>query len=180
MWYECHLVVALAPPPPLCPSVVGVIETAEKNHLQLVVGRKGGGGGSRVETDEKNHLQLVFGCKGGGGGGIRVKTMKITTSSSHLDAREVVVPGGGRWSKRRKKTTSSSQLNEMEVVWWQAVEIMEETTSNSHSDTREVVMVAQAVERTKKNHLQLAFGCEGGGSGGRWSKQSKEPPPAHV
>jgi len=51
------------------------------------------GGGSRVETAEKNHLQLAFGREGGDGGGRRVETPKITTSTSRLDAREVVVVG---------------------------------------------------------------------------------------
>jgi len=74
------------------------VETAEKNHLRLAVGREGGGGGSRVETDEKNHLWLAFGCEGGGGGS-HIETTKMTTSGSHLDAREVVV---GVTSKRRK------------------------------------------------------------------------------
>jgi len=32
-----------------------------------------------------------FGSKGGGGGGSHVETMTVTTSGSHLDAREVVV-----------------------------------------------------------------------------------------
>jgi len=58
------------------------------------------GGGSRVETTEKNHLWLAFGCEGGDGGGRHVKTPKITTSGSRLDAREVMVVGGV--SKRRK------------------------------------------------------------------------------
>ena len=43
--------------------------------------------------NEKDHLWLVFGCKGRGGGGRRVEMPKKTTSSSCLDAREVVVVG---------------------------------------------------------------------------------------
>ena len=81
--------------------MVGVIETTEKHHLQLAVGHEGGGGGSRVETDEKNHLQLAFGCEGGGGGGIRVKTTKMTTSGSRLDAREVVVVADGQNDEKK-------------------------------------------------------------------------------
>jgi len=41
-----------------------------------------------------DHLQLAFGCEGGGGGGSCVETPKWTTSSSRLDAREVVVVAG--------------------------------------------------------------------------------------
>ena len=43
------------------------------------------------KTTEKDHLWLAFGCEDGGGGGSHVETPKNTTSSSHLDAREVVV-----------------------------------------------------------------------------------------
>ena len=53
----------------------------------------GGGGGSWVKTAEMNHLRLALGCEGGSGGGSRVKTTRKTTSSSHLDVREVVVVG---------------------------------------------------------------------------------------
>jgi hypothetical protein len=58
------------------------------------------GGGSCVETAEKNHLRLVFGREGGDGGGRCVETPKITTSTSRLDAREVVVVAVA--SKRRQ------------------------------------------------------------------------------
>jgi len=51
------------------------------------------GGGSHVETAEKNHLRLAVGRKGGGGGGSRVETPKWTTPGSRLDVREVVVVG---------------------------------------------------------------------------------------
>jgi len=51
------------------------------------------GGGNRVKTTKKNYPQLAFGCKGGGGGGSHVETMKMTTSGSRLDTREVVVIG---------------------------------------------------------------------------------------
>jgi len=43
---------------------------------------------------EKNHLWLVFGCEGGGGGGSRIKMLKSTTSGLCLDMREVVVVAG--------------------------------------------------------------------------------------
>jgi len=38
-----------------------------------------------------NHLWLVFGSKGGGGGRRHVETTKWTSSGSCLNAREVVV-----------------------------------------------------------------------------------------
>jgi len=75
-----------------------------------------------------------------------------------------------------KMTTSSSHLNAREVLWWQAVKMVEETTSSSRLDVREVVVVADG----GNDHLQLAFGCAGGGGGGRPSKGSKKPPPARV
>jgi len=72
----------------------------EKHHLRLAFGREGdGGGGSRVKIAKKDHLQLAFGRKGGGGGW-HLERMKITTSGSRLDVREVVVVGGV--SKERK------------------------------------------------------------------------------
>jgi len=40
------------------------------------------------------------------------------------------------------------------------------TTSGSRLDAREVVVVGDG-RNTEKNHLQLAFKCEGGGGGGR-------------
>ena len=48
----------------------------------------------------KNHLRLVFGHEGDGGGGTGGRIDKKTTSGSHLDAREVVVVGGvSKWLK---------------------------------------------------------------------------------
>ena len=44
-------------------------------------------------NDKKNHLRLVFGCEGGGGGGTGSQIDEKTTSGSRLDAREVVVVG---------------------------------------------------------------------------------------
>ena len=68
------------------------LETAEKDHLQLTFGREGGGGGEgHVEIAKIDHLWLAFGHEGGGGGGTGSWIDKKTTSSSHLDAREVVV-----------------------------------------------------------------------------------------
>ena len=55
-------------------------------------GCEGGGGGvNQVKTAEMNHLWLMLGCGGGGSGGSHVETMTVTMSSSHFDAREVVV-----------------------------------------------------------------------------------------
>jgi len=66
-----------------------------------VFGCEGGGdGGSRVETTENDHLQLAFGREGGGGGR-GVGRAKKTTSSSRLNAKEVVRVGDV--SKRQKK-----------------------------------------------------------------------------
>ena len=107
-----------------------------------------------------------------------VEMMKRITSSSRLNAREVVVVA--YMLRQLKKTTSSSRLNAREEVWWQMVEIVEETTSSSYLDAREVVTVAEVVKTTKKKHLQLTFECEGGGSGGRGVEMSKKPPPTHV
>ena len=66
---------------------------AEINHLRLVFGRQGGGGGRRVETAEIDHLRLAFGHEGGSGGGTGGRIDEKTTSGSHLDMREVVVVG---------------------------------------------------------------------------------------
>ena len=56
----------------------------------------------------KHHLQLAFGHEGGGGSGRRLRKMKKTTSSSHLDVREVVMVAAWGWQslvagKERKK-----------------------------------------------------------------------------
>jgi len=45
------------------------------------------------ENIKNIHLRLAFGCKEGGSGGRRVKRFEKSTSSSHLDAREVVAVG---------------------------------------------------------------------------------------
>ena len=78
-----------------------MLKLPKKNHLWLTLGyERGDGAGRCIKTDEKNHLWLVFGCKGGGGGGRHIKTDEKTTSSSHLDARKVVVVGDA--SKQQK------------------------------------------------------------------------------
>ena len=107
-----------------------------------------------------------------------VEMMKRITSSSCLNAREVVVVA--YMLRQLKKTTSSSRLNAREEVWWQMVEIVEETTSSSYLDAREVVTVAEVVKTTKKNtsssHLnvrEVAVVAEG-------LKCRKKPPPTHV
>ena len=53
------------------------------------------------------------------------------------------------------------------------------TTSGSHLNVREEVVLGDG-RNIESNHLQLAFGREGGGSDGGWSKRQKEPPPACV
>ena len=79
----------------------------KNDHLRLAFGCEGGGGGGRgVGRTQKNHLQLAFKCEGGGGGGEHVETTKKATSSSCLDAREVVLVADSQNDK--KKTTSSS------------------------------------------------------------------------
>jgi len=95
---------------------------------------------------------------------------KMTTSSLHLNAREVVVVGdrlkeqknhlwlafgceggggGGRQVERPKKTTSGSCLDAREVVVVRWVETSKKTTSGSRLDVREVVVVAEALEGQK-------------------------------
>ena len=86
-----------------------------------------------VLEEQNDHLQLVFGHEGGGGGGRGVGRMKMTTSSSHLDVREMEVVaqavemmkrihlqltfgregggGGGRCIETTKRTTSSLPLD---------------------------------------------------------------------
>jgi len=73
-----------------------------------------------------------------------------------------------------EETTSSSRLNAREVVVvLQAVETIEETTSSSRLDAREVVVVADG-RNSRKNHLRLAFEREGGGGGGGRVERSKK------
>jgi hypothetical protein len=128
------------------------------------------GGGSCVETAEKNHLRLVFGREGGDGGGRRVETLKITTSTSCLDAREMVVVG--EVSEERKKPPPARVWMRGRWWWWQShrnddsnhlrlvferkgggggggnhVETTKRTTSGSRLEAREVVVVAVASKR---------------------------------
>jgi len=63
-----------------------------KHHLQLAFERE-----ERwwcwesCRKPEQHHLRLAFGCEGGGGGGRWAKWTSNTTSSSRLNAREVVI-----------------------------------------------------------------------------------------
>jgi len=109
---------------------------------------------------------------------------KKTTSSSRLDAREVVVVADGR----------NSRKNHLQLAFeckgggggGRRVERMERTTSGSRLDAREVVVLGdrskeppparvwtqgrwwwETGRKNEKNHLRLAFGREGGGGGGR-------------
>jgi len=91
------------------------------------------------QNAEKNHLRLTFQCEGGGGG-IRIETSKWTTSGSRLEAREVGVVGGT--SKRRNEPPPARIWTQGRWWWW------------------------DAHRNAKMDHVQLAFGHEGGGSGG--------------
>jgi len=82
----------------------------------------------------------VFGREGDGGGGRHVGRMKITTSSSRLDARGVVVVVGGMskwqmdhpWLAFGRKGGGGGGIR---------VERLKTTTSGSRLDAREVVVV---------------------------------------
>ena len=70
---------------------------------------------------ERNHLRLVFGREGGGGGGVRVETPKMTTSGSRLDMREVVVVGVA--SKRRNQPPPARIWTRGRWWWWQGLQM---------------------------------------------------------
>ena len=106
-----------------------------------------GGSGRCLEIAEKDHLWLAFGREGGGGGGSRVERSKITTSSSRLDAREVVVVADGR----------NDEKNHLQLAF-----------------EREGGGVVAGGRHSRRNHLQLAFGRKGGGSGGRRVERTKK------
>jgi len=128
------------------------------------------------------------------GGGSHWNRWKKTTSSSRLGAREVVV---GVVSKLTKRTTSGSRLDEREVVvvgftskwrkwppparvwmqgrwwWWQMVE----TTKKNHLQLAiecDGGGVVAGSRNNGRNHLQLAFGHEGGGDGGTGSRKDQK------
>ena len=65
---------------------------------------------------EKNHLRLVFGCEGGGGGGRHGERVEKTTSGSRLDAREVVVVGD---VVKATKTPPPARIWTRGRWWWQ-------------------------------------------------------------
>ena len=81
----------------------------------------------------------MFGCEGGGGGGVCVETLKWTTSGSRLDTREVVVVG---FASKRRNQPPPARIWTGGRWWW------------------------ESRRNAEINHLQLAFGREGGGGGG--------------
>ena len=101
-----------------------------------------------------NHLQLAFGSEGDGGGRRHVETTKWTSSSSYLNAREVVV---GR-------TRQNDENNHLQLAFGceggggsgSRVEMTKTTTSSLRLDMKEVVVVTEVLEGLK------------------------QPPPAHV
>ena len=76
--------------------------------------------------------------KQGGSGGVRVEMPKWTTSGSHLDAREVVVVG---FTSKCQNQPPLACIWTRGRWWWE-----------SHRNA-------------EINHLQLTFGCKGGGGG---------------
>jgi len=122
-------------------------------------------------NDENDHLRLAFGCEGGGGGGSHVETTKMTTSGSHLDAREVVVVGDG--SKERKKTTSGLHLDAREVVVVGDGSKCQKKPPLARVWTRGRWRWWEACWKNENDHLRLAFECKGGGGGGRHVETAK-------
>jgi len=93
-----------------------------------------------------------------------LKQPKKTTSSSRLLGREG--GGGGRGVGNDRKKPPPTHLDAREVVVADMLERpKKKTTSDSRLNAREVVVVAEGLKQPKRNHLQLAFGREGGGGG---------------
>ena len=92
------------------------------------------------ETAKKDNLE-------GGGGGNCVQMLKDTTSVLRLDAREVVVVVVVVCSQKIWKTPPPACIW-MRGRWW----------------------CWETYQKAEKLHLQVAFGPEGGGGGGRWAK----------
>ena len=94
-----------------------------------------------------------------------------TTSGLCLDVREVVVVGG--MSIMAKSTTSGLRLDAREVV------VGGGTSKQQNGPSLACVWMQgrwlwwEMCWNGEKNHLWLTFGCEGGGSGGRWVKTPK-------
>jgi len=124
--------------------------------------------GEPRRSTEKHHLQLTFRCEGGGGGS-RVETPKKTTSGLRLDTREM-----GGMSKERNKPPLARVQTRGRWWWWEACWNNEKKPPPAHVWTRGRWCGGSCVEIVKNNHLQLVFGCKGGGSGGRWSKRRKQ------
>jgi len=100
---------------------------------------------------ENNHLWLTFGCKGGGGGKGVGRTKK-TTSSSHLNMREVVVVGDmlKHWKKSHCQLAFGCKGG---GGWGECVETTKKTTFSSHLDVREMVVGANRLKQPKKPPL---------------------------
>src|SRR6266567_1551980 len=160
--------------------VVANASKREKHHLRLAFGCEGGGGGgksvkmrekttsgSRLDAREvvvanaskreKHHLRLAFGCEGGGGRG-----KGVGGGGKCVETRKAPPPARvwmrGRWWSWRGSWW-----------WWPTRRNAKSTTSGSRLDAREVVVVARELvvvanaSKREKDHLRLAFGCEGGG-----------------
>ena len=116
-----------------------------------------------LKIKKKDHLWLTFRHEGGGGHGSRVENQKKTTSGLCLDAREVVVVAD--MSKVEKKTTSGLRLHAREVVVVLALKV-EKKPPPARVCMRGRWWWWQSCRNRRKDHLQLAFGCKGGGGGG--------------
>jgi hypothetical protein len=102
---------------------------------------------------------LICACKRGGGGVVLSKDENGTTSGSLLRAREVVWVWRcgnvktGVW--RHRKTKTKPPPARFCMRWrWCGCGVVERRKQGRG-----------VVERRKRNHLQLAFACEGGGVG---------------
>jgi len=93
-----------------------------------------------------------------------LKPPKRTTSGLRLDAREVVIVGAT--SKPPKMTTSSSHLDAREVAVVGGTSKWRNEPPPARIWTRGRWWWWDMCQNAKMGHVQLAFGREGGGSGG--------------